>query len=351
MVTSEPTAAAQSPDWLVRPFERSRLAPAWLGLGVAFAYPVLVGLVHLLANAGWGPAEVPFGPARFAWTVAVNGALFGVLLAGYAQLHLRAVSDVRALAPLLPGGEAEAERAAREVAELSPRARWGATIGGAAGGLAIATLDPTLRHFYGDVARSDPRYLLFVGQNVVFGVLGTLLFAAEVHMSRAYARLGERVAVDLLDLSKLRVFARKGLRSVVIWVLVSTTFSMFWVLDSAGRANVVLPFLLLVLVVMALVAPTWGAHRSIAAAKEAELAQVAEAIRRERDRALVPGCDGAAQTGRLADWVAYQAFVRSIREWPFDLSIVSRSVLLIGLGAGSWLGGALVERLLDWLLD
>jgi len=43
--------------------------------------------------------------------------------------------------------------------------------------------------------------------------------------------------------------------------------------------------------------------------------------------------------------------VRTIREWPFDLQTVSRSVLLIVLGAGSWLGGAIVERLLDGLLD
>jgi len=43
--------------------------------------------------------------------------------------------------------------------------------------------------------------------------------------------------------------------------------------------------------------------------------------------------------------------VKSVREWPFDLSIVSRSGLLILLGAGSWLGGAVVERLLNRLLD
>ena len=41
----------------------------------------------------------------------------------------------------------------------------------------------------------------------------------------------------------------------------------------------------------------------------------------------------------------------SVRDWPFDLSIVSRSFLLSLLGAGSWLGGAVVERLLNLLLD
>ena len=53
----------------------------------------------------------------------------------------------------------------------------------------------------------------------------------------------------------------------------------------------------------------------------------------------------------LGNLVAYQALVRSVREWPFDLRTVSRSALLIVLGVGSWLGGAIVERLLDVLLD
>jgi hypothetical protein len=350
-VTAGATAEGRSPDWLIRPFEGTRLAPAWLGLAIAIAYPLFVSLVHAVAEVTLGPAEIPFGPVRFAWTVGVNGALFGVVLAGHAHLHLRAVSDLHELAPLLPGGDAEFARLAHDVPNLSTPTRWLAAIIGLGGGLAIATLDPTLRELYGHIPRSDPRYLLFIGQNIVFGVVGVRLFAAEVHLSRAYARLGERVEVDLLDLSKLRVFARKGLRSVVVWVIFSSTFSLFWVLDSAGQANVALPFLLLGLVLVALVAPTLGVHRSIAAAKAAELAVVADAIRSERARALAPRRADAPEDARLGNLIAYQGFVRSISEWPFDLSIVSRSALLIVLGAGSWLGGALVERLLDLLLD
>ena len=281
----------------------------------------------------------------------VNGMLLGILLAGHAHLHLRAVSDLQELAPLLPGGDAELANRAHDVPNLSAPTRWLATIAGMGGGLAIALLDPTLAGLYSDIARSDPRYIVFIGQNVMFGVFGFRLFAAEVHMTRAYARIGERVQVDLLDLSKLRVFARKGLRSVVVWVLVSSTFSMFWVLDAAGQTNVFLPFLTLPLVLLALVAPTLGVHRSIAAAKATELAVLAEAIRSERASTLAARRADAPEDARLGNLIAYQAFVRSIREWPFDVSIVSRSTLLIVLGAGSWLGGALVERLLDLLLD
>jgi len=345
-VTTESTGAERSPDWLIRPFEKSRLAPAWLGLGVAIAWTLLFGLVHTVADTILGPLEEPFG-----WTVVVDGVFVGVLLAGHAHLYLRALSDLHELAPILPGGDTELARLPDELPNLSAPIRWLATIIGAAGGVHMALHDPTLYDRYSQFAQSDPRYIAFLLQNVIFGGISARMIAAEVHMTRAYARLGERVEVDLLDLSKLRVFARKGLRSVVVWVLVSSTLSLFWVIGAAGQANGSMVYVMVGLVLLALVAPTLGVHRSIAAAKAAELTTLAEAIRTERASTLAPRRADAPEDARLGNLLAYQAFVRSVREWPFDLSIVARSVLLILLGAGSWLGGALVERLLDVLLD
>ncbi len=341
----------RSRDWLIRRVEDSRRSPAWLGLGVALAWLAVVGIAHLVASATVGPIALPFGPGRFALTVVVNGALIGLILASHVYLHRGAIGDLRALEPVLPGRGADVARLVREVPEPSSAVRIGATLVGVCGGLAIATLDPTLRGLYEHVSVGDPRYLVYVLQNLIFGGLGGRLFAAELHTTRAYARLGDDVEVDLLDLSRLRVFARKGLRSVVVWALLSTMLSLFWVLDSAGQSNVLFPFAVLALVLAALVAPTLGVHRSIAAAKAAELTRVAEAIRRERERTLGPRpSDGSPEDARLGNLIAYQGFVQSVREWPFDLSTVWRSLLLIVLGVGSWLGGALVERLLDAVL-
>jgi hypothetical protein len=352
MERSPETAAPLSPDWLMRPFEASKLAPAWLGLALAVAWLLMIAVVHGAAHVLIGPAPLPFGPVGFAWTMVLNATMFGLILAGHAHLHMSAVSDLRTLRPLLGVNGADFERLTRDVPNLSTTSRRLLTICGMLGGLAAATLDPTLRDIYGHLPRSDPRYLAFLLQNVLFGALGTRLVAAEIHMTRAYARLGEQVQVDLFDQSTLLVFARKGLRSVVVWVLISSAFSMFWVLDSAGQANILLPIGLLVLVTVALVAPTRGVHLSIAAAKTAELARVTEAIREERDATLAPRrADAPPEDARLTNLLQYQEFVKSIREWPFDLSIVTRSLLLIVLGAGSWIGGALVERLLGLALD
>ncbi len=52
----------------------------------------------------------------------------------------------------------------------------------------------------------------------------------------------------------------------------------------------------------------------------------------------------------MADIVAYEARVASIATWPFDLSTLVRFALYVALGLGSWLGAAVVERLLSAVL-
>lgn len=346
------TLVARSSDWMLRPFERSGLAPWWFGLAIAISWLVFAAFLHAIAYLVVGPAELPFSPVSFTWSIVVNGVLIGVMLAGYAHLHRGALSDLQQLRPLLPHDDAAFAELVDQIPNLSARSRWIATLGGLAGGLAVATLDPTLRNLYQHISFTDPRYVFYLIQNMLFGALGTCLVAAEIHMTRGYARLGERVEVDLLDLSRLLVFARKGLRSIVVWVLASSAFSMFWVLDSAGQMNIVVPVLILALATMALVAPTLGVHHSISRAKASELAIVTDAIRAERGRTLAPRVgDATAEDARLGNLIQYQTFVKSVREWPFDLSIVARSVLLVVLGAGSWLGGAIVERLLTAALE
>jgi hypothetical protein len=310
MDRSPAKAATPSPDWLIRPFEVSKLSPAWLGLGVAIAWLGIVGLADTAAHIMIGPEALPFSPARFASSHVIDAALIGILLAGHAHLYLGAVSDLRRLRPLLPGGDANFERLTREVPNLSTPIRTGVTILGLVGGVAGTTLDPNLRELHGHLAHSDPRYLIFILLNALFGVLGSRLFAGEIHMTRAYARLGQQVEVDLFDQSRLLVFARKGLRSTVVWVLISSALSMFWVLDSASQVNVTLAIGLLALVTVALVAPTRGIHLRIAAAKAAELARVTEAIRLESAATLAPRrADAPPQDARLGNLIQVEGQV------------------------------------------
>jgi hypothetical protein len=171
-------------------------------------------------------------------------------------------------------------------------------------------------------------------------------------MTRAYARIGgELVSVDLLNLQPLAPFVRKGQRSVVLWVVLSMIFSAFWIEGSAGSANAIVPILLIGLLTAAFFLPVVGVHRTIRGAKRAELDRIRRELRGEREAMLRVREAGQTVDAGLANLVAYRSLVESTREWPFDLPALARFALFAAIGAGSWVGGALVERLLGAALD
>jgi hypothetical protein len=330
----------------------AELGLAWLWLGVVLTWVVTAAVVHALAAVLLGPAPLPFGLARFVWTIVANGVLLGFLVVCRDALRRGVGSDLHALRSALPTSLDGLARIEAELGGLNRHLSGAATLLGAVGGIAMATLDPVLRGLHNDLSAADPRYLIFLGQNALVGALAARLIAIEVCMTRGYAHLGGRIEVDLFNPSATLVFGRKGLRSVAVWALVSAAVSMFWLLDSAGQSNVAFPIVMFGVALVALVSPTLGVRRNVARTKAAELARVGEAIRRARNDRL----DGAVRSpgtppGTLADLVQYDGYLRSIREWPFDLSMVSKSLLFILLGCGSWIGGALAERLLGLLLD
>ena len=49
----------------------------------------------------------------------------------------------------------------------------------------------------------------------------------------------------------------------------------------------------------------------------------------------------------VADLLSYREFASEIREWAFDGSASIRFALVLALPVGSWLGGAVVERIVE----
>ncbi len=82
--------------------------------------------------------------------------------------------------------------------------------------------------------------------------------------------------------------------------------------------------------------------------KREELARLEPLLRQARDDALT---GNASTQGRLTDLVTYKIQVESTREWPFDSSTLIRFGLYLLIPVGSMVGGALVERIVDMVLD
>ena len=346
--SSAPREVVRPRDPTLWPYTRTERSPLWIGLGIAFVFVILtIGLHEALIFFGYEPirfssAEVTIG------SLLINGLLLGYIPTANALLHRGVERDLRELRPVLRRSEDEWQELLSETTTVPSAALWLATGIGLGVGAGMASLDPGIQENYSGISVLDPRFLWLLLHTMVVMALGLRLFVTEAHVSRAYARIGEElVEVDLLDLAPLAPFARKGQRSVVLWAVLSAIMSWFWFLGSALRVNIVIALLVVIVVTGAFVQPVMGVRRRIRAAKRGELARIHGALRLERERLLEAGPETDEPRPRMADLVAYRSLVQGVHEWPFDVSTLARFLLFGALGVGSWLGGALVERLLD----
>jgi len=179
---------------------------------------------------------------------------------------------------------------------------------------------------------------------LLFGSMG--IFALwGIRFSRLYSSLARRHArVQLLDPTGLRLFARRGLRHALYW-FVGSGLALLLIIDAAQR-GVVLAVIggTVALGVSALLLPALGIHERLVCAKADELVRVRREL--ERRRAALFG-EGEGEASELPALLAYESRIEAVREWPFDTPLLIRFGLLILIPLGSWLGGALVERIVD----
>lgn len=298
---------------------------------------------------GTGPLAFPWwGPAS--WTEAlVRGLVLGYTPALTAFARRGARRDVAALVKAgLPTPDG-VEGLARRI--LAVPAGWmrAAGVVGLVLLPALGWLSPLLA---GREAGFDPTPGQRVFSTLYFMAGGWTIGRALVHdvvVARSFSAVGASPSLpfDLLDPSGFRPLTRYGLRTVLLWVVWFALLSLFWIgPEAANPANAFAIVPLLVIATVAFVLPVLGAHRRLRDARRAELARVDEALRSARAGLYEPG----AADPRLANLVAWRMRVDAVHEWPFDTPTVLRFVAFLALGVGSWLGGALVDRVLDvWM--
>jgi hypothetical protein len=355
---------------VLRPFDATSRSPLWVGaaytllyLVIYFAYHNLTGSMRgfeLTVRPFWmeGPYEPrPLWEIPGWWSALVNAVVVGAIPTIGAYLRHGAQRDLWDLRPVLRGSPADFDALVAETISTPITHLRVAGVVGLCWGLSIPLLDSGI---YGEITSEsfrDPIFYWAVARHMLFGWLGIRALVAEVALTRAYVRIGEtHTEIDLLEPDRLAPFARKGLRSTLLWVILTSIVSLFWLGPAPGRGNAIIVAVVLSLVTAAFVLPVRGVHHRIRASKRAELERVTEAIRRERDQLLgtrevaKPGElqeAPANQDARLASLIAYRGLIEEVREWPYDVSTLLRFVLVVSLALGSWLGGAIVERLLD----
>ena len=280
--------------------------------------------------------------------------VIAVLFAGvgvtYRYEELGSRADVARLRPHLRP-DAGCEAALRDVTCVADHHDvW---IAGVLGSLLFAGIVPFLyrdpTRFLHAATYGLPSVLFDFAVALLLG--GTILRTvyAGVVQDRAFARLAHSIArLDLLDLEPVHVFSRRGLRRTLRWAFLTAVASLV-VIDAGWDGPPTLVLLGIVgFAVFSFLLPVRGAHDRVRAEKRRTLEALRASVRAERER--LESAEAGSTSGRLADLLAYEARIAGVSEWPIDGFTLLRFSLYLLLPFGSWLGGALVERIVNTLL-
>lgn len=183
--------------------------------------------------------------------------------------------------------------------------------------------------------------LVFMGW-LIFRFMFLLIWSA-ITISRTARHIR---SIDLLDTSLVKPYAQHGVRSSLLAVVGLSISANLWLdPDSPEIGTATSVVMLVAAAVLALFLPTWGIHQRLKASKQSELKQIRSAIASRRD----PQTRSVDDAQQLRADLALEQRLMHISEWPFDAGSYGRVILYVFLGFGSWVGAALVERVLESL--
>lgn len=345
--------------WFLAPFAAIPLPPWVVGLGIAALVTAAYVAMELVFQAlGRTPSGGDLGSRADLRPVVPVALLLGYIPAAVCYMIRAGARAWREIRPLVRN--TDEELAALEEA-LPALTRRGFRLAGLAGALvwlvllSILVPVPFLQIFH--VQHWSPyNWFSFTTNLVLFAMFAQVIYAS-VRVTKG-ARLGEQLAwdIDLLDLRPLRPLVRQGLTGAFLWIVAISLVSLAF-LGSPDKRGEDLLFQAGVLVVAfagalaALANPLRGAHRLIAWKKRKELDALNAAIRGDRSALAGTGVEAQADKLSLADMVAYRNLVAAVHEWPVERGALLRILLYLGIPIGSWVGGALVERFVEALLE
>jgi len=299
------------------------------------------GHLHYAANHAFTDPEM-IGP-RIALTVIL---LTGFMVGGAAYDHREIIRDAEALGPLLRGSpRAHAALVDRLRHPIRSRAWIGSVVAIPLGLLVVTSR--SMPYLLSDEPWNHDLVWALASNVLLFAIIGR--HAVRTFEANAIFAEMERDLrhVDLLHPQRLARFGRRGLRSAVFWIGGSSIASIIFVDQQFSWLTGLVITGTVSLGTIAFLLPIRGLHRRICAEKETELERVREAIHRDREALLSAAPEAAAAAMRMPGLLAYEHRIASVHEWPIDTPEVARFGLMLVIGVGSWLGGAVVGHVVD----
>lgn len=358
-VAPQPSGGAVHDYWLPWTFRRILAlpgSPLAIGAGAALLLTAL-DLVWFNASGVWQGYHLdgipiwlhPYGSVNFTYAITLG---FSVVATIY--LVRGAARDLSRLGPALELAPRPLADLRRQVLSVPARSlRVGTVVA-----LAIAALDLWYGFTYVELGSLNAASQVWIAiREIVCDLLIFRAFTWSVIVALRLSRLArERLHVRLFDLTTLRPFSQNGIRLALIWLCLWAIWVPALFMGPFEGDGLLAASMMLgvgsALSIVAIAPPTLGPRRCLRDAKRAELARVREAIELDRSAALDPADpERNAAAARLPGLLAYEARVEGISESLLDARSLRRLGLYLLIPLASWVGGALIERLVDAALD
>ncbi len=190
---------------------------------------------------------------------------------------------------------------------------------------------------------------MVIGPLFVWLFTGTAI-ASLVRNARLFSQLAQIVPIDLLNTVPLMAFGRMAVSATLVMIGSLAALSLMW-LGGTNSPWAALPGSILAggAMLYLLLVPIAPLRLRISAGKTAALQDVQQAI----DAATPSDFNGVTTNNlnRLNPLLVLRAELQRVSEWPFDMHVLARFGLYLVIVPMTWVGAALIENLVDLLIE
>jgi hypothetical protein len=326
---------------LQRLAEHPLLWPALLVGALGAGYAAATGLAAL-ADDGTPRAPSPWYDPRWLSFEVHQLVLIGISLAG---IGYAVRSALRALRELAAAGRVEPPRAAALAAELTRVDLRLVALVATLSILAAVSVSSYTPVWTSGVTPEllNPWRLWFMLRMALTVGLALSWMATLERQGMRLVQAAGGTPLDLLDPEPFAPIGRKTTTDLLLWVAYLGLLGFLFVLPSPREVSLLALALAAAASAGVFARPLAALHARLRDARERELSAVRAAIRAERAREASP-------PGRLADLLAWEAHVAGVRTHPLAAGGLARLGLFAAVALASWVGAALVERVLALVL-
>ena len=166
-------------------------------------------------------------------------------------------------------------------------------------------------------------------RNLVYVFTLSQFIWIDIALARQLGKLlGKHGRVNLLDRSGLQPLANRTRRSVLVWIPLVCHLSLF-----------------MIVMLTVVILPATGIRRRYVEEKSQQLEIVRTRIA-DRSAAVVDG-SSTSESSNLPELISWELRLQQAKVWPYEMTVYMRVFLYAGIGLSSWVGAALVERIIS----